>query len=466
MALVTTFATTPLTKALYPHWYQVKIEAWKRGEVDWEGNPLTDDGGGSSEPGGSTMGKADHSEVTRLLAYLRLDNMPGVVAFVSLLAKPLSLASTTRIHHAKREDTLRQGFADANLTSTRPFQIHGLRLTQLTDRDSSVMKVAEMEEYALRDPVVNTFRTFGQLRNLPVSGDVLLVPEESYATTLVEKASDVSADMILLPWSTSGTLSEFETDTTMSRFASGSFTHFVTATISQAPCTTAIFVDNGFSNKKVVKQPLTLTRTVSALSARDMRRIPSVHMNTGHHIFLPYHGSEDDKAALRFVLQLAKDPTVTATIVHYKLPGALEADTEAPNRPEISRMPAMLSTPAWKTAVSNSQSPESAAFFDSMRDSLPEALTSRVVFETKTSSVPYEDILERAKEEFDSSPKDTGDLLVLGRDTALDPVFKLGEMEKGGAALESEARQVLGVLAAGMLGSSPKVSLLVVRAGS
>ncbi|MCJ1250767.1 K(+)/H(+) antiporter [Trapelia coarctata] len=465
MALVTTFATTPLTKALYPYWYQVKIEAWKRGEIDWEGNQLSEDGG-SSEPDGSTTGKADSSEVTRLLAYLRLDNMPGVVAFVSLLAKPLSVTSTTRIHHAKREDTSRDGADDVNLARTRPLQAHGLRLTQLTDRDSSVMKVAEMEEYALRDPVVNTFRTFGQLRNFPVSGDVLLVPEESYATTLVEKASDVSADMILIPWSTSGTLSEYETDTTMNRFASGSFTHFVTATVNQAPCTTAIFVDNGFSNKKVVKQPLTLTRTVSALSARDMRRIPAVQINTGHHIFLPYIGSDDDKAALRFVLQLAKDPTVTATIVHYKLPGGLEADPKTPHNPEISRMPATPSTPAWRTAISASQSPECAAFFDSMRDSLPEALASRVVFETKTSSFPFEHILERAKEEFESSPKDTGDLMVLGRNAGLDPVFKTGEMEKGSSTLESEAKQALGILAAGMLGSSSKASLLVVRAGA
>lgn len=465
MALVTTFATTPLTKALYPHWYQVKIEAWKRGEINWEGNPVSDDGG-SSEPDGSTMGKADSSEVIRLLAYLRLDNMPGVVALVSLLAKPLSVASTTRIHHAKREDTCRQGSADANFARTRPLQVHGLRLTLLTDRDSSVMKVAEMEEYALRDPVVNTFRTFGQLRNFPVSGDILLVPEESYATSLVEKASDVAADMVLIPWSISGTLSEYQTDTTMSRFASGSFTHFVTATLNQAPCTTAIFVDNGFSNKNTVKQPMTLTRTISALSARDMRRIPSVQINTGHHIFFPYLGSEDDKAALRFVLQLAKDPTVTATIVHYKLPGGLEADPKTPSSPEISRMTATPSTPAWRTAISASQSPACAAFFDSMRDSLPEALASRVVFETTTSSILLEHILERAKEEFESSPKDTGDLVMLGRNAAMDPIFKTGEIEKGGAALESEARQALGILAAGMLGSSSKASLLVIRAGA
>ncbi|KAL2172147.1 hypothetical protein VTG60DRAFT_148 [Thermothelomyces hinnuleus] len=41
MALVTTVATTPLTKALYPPWYQKKVDKWRRGEIDWDGNPIS-----------------------------------------------------------------------------------------------------------------------------------------------------------------------------------------------------------------------------------------------------------------------------------------------------------------------------------------------------------------------------------------------------------------------------------------
>jgi len=43
MPLITTFATTPLTSALYPPWYQKKLESWKRGEIDWDGTRLTPD---------------------------------------------------------------------------------------------------------------------------------------------------------------------------------------------------------------------------------------------------------------------------------------------------------------------------------------------------------------------------------------------------------------------------------------
>lgn len=40
MALITTFATTPLVVWLYPPWYQRKLERWKQGEIDWDGNRL------------------------------------------------------------------------------------------------------------------------------------------------------------------------------------------------------------------------------------------------------------------------------------------------------------------------------------------------------------------------------------------------------------------------------------------
>src|SRR5271156_1939313 len=39
MALITTFATTPLTTLLYPKWYQDKLKLWKKGKIDCIGFP-------------------------------------------------------------------------------------------------------------------------------------------------------------------------------------------------------------------------------------------------------------------------------------------------------------------------------------------------------------------------------------------------------------------------------------------
>ncbi|KAK3061716.1 hypothetical protein LTR53_019675, partial [Teratosphaeriaceae sp. CCFEE 6253] len=73
MALITTFATTPLTSALYPAWYQRKLNAWKHGEIDWtSGKPIRD--GSESLDGSFAMHKMSQ-RVESLLIYLRLDNM-------------------------------------------------------------------------------------------------------------------------------------------------------------------------------------------------------------------------------------------------------------------------------------------------------------------------------------------------------------------------------------------------------
>jgi hypothetical protein len=74
MALITTFATTPLTSLLYPPWYQKKIEAWKRGEIDWETGAPIDENRRGCEDTLIDREKPDES-VRSLLVYLRLDNM-------------------------------------------------------------------------------------------------------------------------------------------------------------------------------------------------------------------------------------------------------------------------------------------------------------------------------------------------------------------------------------------------------
>ena len=74
MALITTFATTPLTSLLYPPWYQKKIEAWKRGEIDWDTGAPIDETRTASQDALMAHDKPDES-IRSLLVYLRLDNM-------------------------------------------------------------------------------------------------------------------------------------------------------------------------------------------------------------------------------------------------------------------------------------------------------------------------------------------------------------------------------------------------------
>ena len=463
MALITTFATTPLTTALYPHWYQVKIAAWKRGEIDWDGNRLTEEGT-FTELDETIMAKRESSDILRLLAYLRLDNMPGILSLVSLLSHPVNTISSSRVHPGKGGAVPAENSSLTHHVGTNPLQIHGVRLMELTDRASSVMKVAEIDEYTMRDPIVNTFRTFGQLRNLPVSGDVMVVPEALYATTLNEKAADISADMVLIPWSVSGTMSENESEAVTERFATGPFSHFVLTTLRQATCNTAILVDNGFSIKRRLNEPTMLTKTVSARSARSIHPIAVATTNKGYHILLPYIGSEDDKAALRLVLQLAKDTTVTATIVHFeKIDEERAHGWESVAQEDLTskaQAPGKFQKSTHHTSISTLTHDSYSNFFHSMRDSLSSALASRITFQTIPSASQHHDIMAKVKEELERVPKDIGDLVVLGRNLQLDAALSAGPDI---VAVEAEARQALGPVAAGILSHAPRASLLVVR---
>jgi len=346
-------------------------------------------------------------------------------------------------------------------------QVHGIRLKELTDRASSVMKVTELDEYAMRDPIVNTFRTFGRFRNLPISGEVLIVPETAYATSVVDKASHVAAEMMLIPWSISGHMSEYESDVATDRFANGPFSHFVLATLEKTACNTAIFIDQGFSIKRRGANPNPLTRTVSALSTRDVHTIPNETTISAYHIFVPFIGSEDDKVALRFALQLAQDTTVTATIIHFEVSKDLLArhQQSATKEQSTSRTPLSDGSGNFSNGVTTQGGimDQHSAFYSSLRDSLPTSMMSRVVFKTVHSNSPNQDILKHAEAEMEHGPKDTGGLVVLGRNAALDAVFSQGLGGSVSSVCEPEANQAIGIAAAAILGHVPKASLLVVR---
>ncbi len=160
-------STTPLTKLLYPLWYQQKLEKWRRGEIDWDGNPLTSEAASNRE---SLEKLSQTQQVRRLVVYLRLESLPGLFTFISLLGgegRPKGPA----------EDATAPAASETR--PRRPLEVHGIRMLELTERTSSVMQVTESDECAPRDPVVNTFRTFSPLRDVAVSGRVAVVPNDS-----------------------------------------------------------------------------------------------------------------------------------------------------------------------------------------------------------------------------------------------------------------------------------------------
>lgn len=473
MALVTTFATTPLTSALYPPWYRKKLAAWKRGEIDWDGNSLGQDTQSSDEDA-ITADKLQASDIRRLLVYLRLESLPSLFTFLSLLGgeKP---ESGNHVHPSKVGAGVGEQPEDTTpLLRKRPLQVHGLRMLELSERLSSVMKDSEIDDVATKDPVVNSFCSFGQLNNLAVSGEVEIVPEGSYAETVAQSASNYGSDMVFLPWSESGSLSETDSTTVehsaQHRLDNGPHSQFISTFLSSAPCHTAVFVSNGFGTLGK-KEHLGLARTKSRLSLSSNHGHPQPAAplaDRRHHIFFPFFGGLDDRIAMRFILRLARNANVTATIVF--------VDVEQASKSEGVEVVPTQSEAARKNGVQVSASASQETFFEqekgffvSMKDSVSPELDSRVLFDTLVTSRPLNDVFYRVRAEVGQSPKSSGDLVVLGRNR--ESKIKLSaELHQllgfvgQTAHTGSDVSHSLGDIAQAMVATEVKASLLVIQA--
>ncbi|PKS12406.1 hypothetical protein jhhlp_000610 [Lomentospora prolificans] len=437
MALITTFLSTPLASFLYPPSYQQKLEAWKRGEIDWDtGAPLVP----SDTSGGGSSGQSKpviQNRVNRLMVYLRLDNLPTVLGFVSLFGNPS--ATDPVIHHAKsrtaatnEDDT----GGEPSEAPKRPVRAHGMRLIPLTDRDSAFMTVAQVNEYSKHDPVVNTFCTVGQLHHLSISGEVAIMPETRFAEALVRKSSTSSSDLLIVPWSETGGIGDSQILSSASlkdKFAS-QYVSFVKSIIELAEQNVAVF----FSKSDEVVVPTTaegssndrtrLTRTYSFSSAQHhLPPLPPAQRSC--HIFFPYIGGRDDRLALSLILQLIERPEVTATILRV----SVRSD-----------------------GVGAAQDDE---YFTAAMALVSEEAEPRIKSETVAGNTSVEDLLGLATADIRESSHDPSrrDIVVIGRHSGLK--LNLGKL----SSLTIGDHECLGVVASHILDSGLQADLLVIQ---
>lgn len=395
MALVTTFATTPLTVWLYPPWYQQKLELWKKGKIDWDGNPLHHED--DTDP--DYVDSLQKYEVTRkVLVYLRLDGLPSLFTLVSLLASKRQELEPPRETQAGEGglQTLKRPQAMSSVaTLHRPVRVHGLRLMELTDRESSVMKVSELEDYAFRDPIIKAFGTFGQSRDISVGGQIAVVPERSFSSTLMRRAKDLSSDFLLIPWSETGTMSEYPSlfdDQTGDPLANREFGKLVLETYEKGRnfCHVGVLVDKTVLGKVDLPESPTaeragrqLTRTATGISMADKTQsvVDFKLADSGRQRIIVLHqGGEDDPFAVKFALQLARNDIVDLKIL--KAGPNKEGDGDE-NHEHFN--------------------------FDTVRSSIPDHMQARVTFlETETAAV--EAILAAVHE-----PSSAETMIIIGR---------------------------------------------------
>ncbi|KAG2101590.1 Sodium/hydrogen exchanger family-domain-containing protein [Suillus discolor] len=300
-ALILTFMTTPLVSVLYPP--ERRTLAAVGGVSRASPGDLGEDRSDRKFP--MTEDQPWRSRFTVVLD--KFDHMSGMLVATQLVCTPSleSPMSTTVSDKMKMPNV----------------SVDALRLIELSDRTSDVMKSSAVDTLIHTDPLLSVFRTFGELNDIPVSLSLSIDPHDNMPGTVAHHAKRYGSQLVLLPWlspssnfgNTSGDLSGLKTD--LSPFE-------------------AFFGGSKHTGKSPAVIHSQFVRRVFAESKADVALfIDPAGTGTGsaRHIFCPFFGGPDDRLALEFVVQLCTNPRMSATIMRMSKIGTETAAVERPS---------------------------------------------------------------------------------------------------------------------------------------
>ncbi|KAJ8295666.1 K(+)/H(+) antiporter 1 [Rhodotorula toruloides] len=326
MALVTTFATTPLTLAFYPVWYRIKSDRERRGL------PSTP----TDEASTSTFG--DEKPRSRFAVVVeQFEHLPAVMAFLRLVQAPAPIEAGTKLaltSTAKDEKTESDTATVSNSTLSNLLQIAFLRLVELTDRTSALLRAAESESNLLRSDALSTVvRAFANGLGVKTRSMALaIVAQEGYSRQVAEFAEESESEVIVLPWalpvassspaaapagstqpqastSTQAGVAESWIPNPLEAYFNGTgsslastmtiqgavgYASYLREVYAEATCDVAVFIDRS-----------------------DPAASSDVPTSAGKaHLFLAFHGGSDDRLALGLLVQLiSANPGHSATVI-------------------------------------------------------------------------------------------------------------------------------------------------------
>ncbi|KAK9388026.1 Sodium/hydrogen exchanger family-domain-containing protein [Lipomyces mesembrius] len=415
MALVCTFLTTPLTTLLYPAWYQKKVALWRRGEINWN-DPFVDmptvpNRADTRRPSAETVREdaAPVGPLKVLVMLTRLESITGITVFLRLLIPNRGYASGEQAQaiHPSRRSASEKVDSISIARQSDALMIHGLKLEELTDRTSALMRASSIEDedspLSLRkDPILQSFVSVGKFWDRSrITGAKAIIPDHEFAEYTASKAADLDSDMVVVPWTV--------TNTADSDFLTSKMIRIVKGLYESATCDVVVVLDRGFDDAAV-------ERVNEGNNAANWMFTRGGH-GERHHILFPFFGNKDDLEALKFLKErVFGNKDVTATIVH----GSIDTDSH-----------------------------------DSLL-SFTSAYSERIVLESIDSNVTdvSQYLLRKAKQEIQSS----SDFIVLGREAVGGARTQSTSSSSLPVVVESTPLNVLGdladrLVAGGVLGS-------------
>lgn len=323
MALVSTVATTPLTLWAYPPSVRTTLDEQGNFHISNESKDLSSTRAGDAQGGDQSTPPQDDplalllSRPRRLRIVLdQFEHLPVLMTLVQFLgpvqrpdglhrtpsngteASGMSVAKSAEAKARETDvtDGVNMTLEYTSEVSGRPavppseglLSLDALRLLELTDRTSAVMRASETEDTLASDNVWAVFQTACQLHALPTSARVSVVsPTPSDLAEAILAGSP--PDTLWVPWF----VSLNETWST-SGVAVGVQAHLIRRLQRHAPCAVAT----------LLQRPLTASSRARTLDT--------------HHICVAFFGGSDARVALEYGLVLvAQNAAVHLTVLRF-----------------------------------------------------------------------------------------------------------------------------------------------------
>ena len=306
-ALVLTFMTTPLVTTLYPPHVRKRISATGTpfGNVPDECTPGLD----NKSP---VNGEGTHTVRRRFTVVLdKLEHLPGALALAQLI-QPADTATNGG------DNSKRSSSSYSSLHSRTSVSLSALRLIELSDRTSAVMKSSAADILLHTDPLLAVVRMYSilHMQGVPVQSALTIVPYDDMVYSVMEHAKEYRSEMVLLPWvsavssSADGQGSEAVTPSARSPMSNNPFEALFRSTAGFERSTSVShsqFVRSVFAQAKTTDVALFVDQQPHVLTQDGGRQ--------QQHVFLPFFGGPDDRLALEFVVQICENPRFTASVV-------------------------------------------------------------------------------------------------------------------------------------------------------
>lgn len=335
-ALVLTFMTTPLVNKFYPPSMRTRVShGGHQVGIKPSPSPTEVDENVSS---GSLM-KADTTRSTpsekwtssgeepktRFTVILdKIEHVPGMMSLMQLIQPPSATSEDADSKKDKRK-SLRMKRPQP-LQRASSVSVDALRLIELSDRTSAVMRSSNADTLINTDPLLNIFNTFGDLNGVSVSSSLAIVTYDDLSSSVVEHAQRHRSQLVLVPWLPPQHSTEHGGMTVTS--GDGAETAPASPRVATAymsnPFETLFRGSGSNSNQSPSALHSHFVRSIFVSAQTDVALYIDRHhpgestlpmFNSQQHIFLPFFGGPDDRLALDFVVQLCAHPRVTATVV-------------------------------------------------------------------------------------------------------------------------------------------------------